>query len=170
VRAAVDEMVAEQEQEQEQEQAQEQQDKVSDQRSSSGSRRSLRKLVLEDFLAVIGGGDAQTKEAAKEYQADLAASRRKAAASRSSTYKPGANMPDVAWKPPTQQRGGTDSAAAGEEGEEEGGMDADVADALRAAMSGGGAGGADALAGARLLCTCRHPPSHAHPPNPLILI
>ena len=104
--------------------------------STSGSRAgtSLRKLVLDDFLEVIGGGDAQTQQAAKEYQQTLAANRRKAAASRSNTYRPGANMPDVAWKPPHQESVNGGEAEEAGPANDHGASDAE--EALRAMLNG----------------------------------
>ena len=97
VRAAVDEMVSRQEAANQKEQAAARSEKNG---AAGGaavveSPASLRKLVLTDFLAVIGDGDALTKEASKEYQAELAKNRRKAASARSNTYKPPGSQPDI---------------------------------------------------------------------------
>lgn len=152
VRAAVDEMVAEQQQGKGEAQGglARSGEATVESNPSGRTSRCLRKLVLDDFLEVIGGGDALTKESAKEYQEALASKRRKAAGSRSNTYRPGANMPDVAWKPPSQggMGGGEAGAAAEKEADDRGVSDA-AEDALRAVLSGsGGGGGEGILAGA----------------------
>lgn len=155
VRAAVDEMVAEQQQGQAG--LTRSGDAMDNSNTSSQTSRCLRKLVLDDFLEVIGGGDALTKESSKEYQQDLASNRRKAAGSRSNTYRPGANMPDVAWKPPNQGSTGGGETEADTDKEAGARGESDTAEgALRAVLSGTGGGGReDILTGTYVVESCR---------------
>lgn len=126
---------------------QQQSDLTPDNDETSGrASRSLRKLVLGDFLEVIGGGDALTKEASKEYQEALASRRREAEASRSNTYRPGANMPDVAWKPPGHEPSEAEAAAEGDTADR---TASEAQEALRTVLGGRGVGvREDILAGA----------------------